>query len=302
MSHSRTKRWGIFASALALALSACSDGGNGGEEPPTSLPETTTSTSSVNLPPETDLTEEAVPTASGAFPQAQTAPGQQVDTGQFLNMVIQHADQIWVPYFTGLGLQEPMVDVVYVGSPQDPTFNSACDLNENGLKGDDVITASTPNAWYCSDDGGSQWQGAILLPLVTFSNMWNGTVLNGLSTRGGDFAAAVVAAHEFGHHVADELAEQLGVSEEWGSKKPELTADCFAGVWAAGADSQGYLEPGDIDEGLAAMIALGVNGSKTHGTASERSQAFMAGWNAQHQPYACMTNYWPSLAKKLATM
>ena len=38
----------------------------------------------------------------------------------------------------------------------------------------------------------------------------------------------------------------------------ELMADCFAGLWAARADQRfNLLEPGDIDEGMAAAAAVG---------------------------------------------
>ena len=66
---------------------------------------------------------------------------------------------------------------------------------------------------------------------------------------------ACVLAHEFGHHIADELSVQLGVKAiPNGDKNNELLADCFAGVHAHALSlgTDGRLDPGDIDEALAA--------------------------------------------------
>lgn len=216
---------------------------------------------------------------------------------RFLDTVIQHADQqVWVPYFDNLRLREPAVDVVMVGSGNYPVFASKCDLNNDNRPGD-IAFPTSQNAWYCGADGGT-WRGALILPLTTLKNMWSGQILQKVSERPGDLAAATVVAHEFGHHVADELAQQTGIQQPLG-KGPELLADCLAGVWAYAAGADGYLEPGDLEEGIAAMAALGLNGSSTHGTAQERTQAFMVGWNAQRYPYHCMTNYWPGMANWL---
>src|SRR5690606_2250917 len=84
----------------------------------------------------------------------------------------------------------------------------------------------------------------------------------------GDFAAAYVIGHAGGHHVqtltgtstrvrnaqsraSTTAANQLQVAME-------LQADCYAGVWAHHANLQHrVLEPGDVEEGLAAAAAIG---------------------------------------------
>jgi uncharacterized protein len=81
----------------------------------------------------------------------------------------------------------------------------------------------------------------------------------------GDFARAYVIAHEVGHHVQNLLgvmdrvhAAQRGPDANELSVRLELQADCFAGVWGhdAGRD-ENLLEPGDVEEGLAAAAAIG---------------------------------------------
>jgi predicted metalloprotease len=83
----------------------------------------------------------------------------------------------------------------------------------------------------------------------------------------GDFAAAYVIGHEVGHHVQNlvGMAAQVGQAQRAnpGSANAlqvamELQADCYAGVWAYHADAQRrVLEPGDVEEGLAAAAAIG---------------------------------------------
>lgn len=116
----------------------------------------------------------------------------------------------------------------------------------------------------------------------------------------GDFAQAYVVAHEVGHHVQT----LLGVSEQVHAARRrageaegnalqvrmELQADCFAGVWAYHANRQRQiLEPGDIDEALAAAAGVGddrlqrqargvvVPESFTHGSSAQRMRWFSAG-------------------------
>jgi uncharacterized protein len=117
----------------------------------------------------------------------------------------------------------------------------------------------------------------------------------------GDFAQAYVIAHELGHHVqhllgVDERVRQLQRSNPDAanqlSVRLELQADCYAGVWAHSANDRGKLDASDIPEGLGAASAVGddriqsrttgrVNvDSFTHGSAQQRSQWFMRGFES----------------------
>jgi len=84
----------------------------------------------------------------------------------------------------------------------------------------------------------------------------------------GDFAQAYVIAHEVGHHVqtllgisakVDAARRRAGRAEGNALQvRMELQADCLAGVWGHHANRGArLLEPGDVEEGLAAAAAIG---------------------------------------------
>ncbi len=125
---------------------------------------------------------------------------------------------------------------------------------------------------------------------------------------GGPFAQAYVIAHEYGHHVQN----QLGVLDSIGNDRQgpesravrsELQADCYAGVWAANAVETGLIEEltqADINEGLDAATAIGddriqertqgqVNPETwTHGSSEQRRRWFSRGYE-RGRPAACDT-------------
>ena len=122
------------------------------------------------------------------------------------------------------------------------------------------------------------------------------------------FVQAYVIAHEYGHHVQD----QLGVLDkirgdrqgpESMSVRSELQADCYAGVWAAHAVETGLVEnltQADINDGLDAAAAIGddriqqstqgqVNPETwTHGSAEQRRRWLSRGYE-QGRPAVCDT-------------
>jgi uncharacterized protein len=125
----------------------------------------------------------------------------------------------------------------------------------------------------------------------------------------GDFAQAYVLAHEVGHHVQTILGinqdvqrrsrEDPQIANEL-SVRLELQADCFAGVWGASAYSRGVLQPGDVEEGIAAAEAVGDDRIQertqgridpetfTHGTSEQRVRWFRVGFDTG-DPEACDT-------------
>ena len=118
------------------------------------------------------------------------------------------------------------------------------------------------------------------------------------------FVQAYVIAHEYGHHVQN----QLGVLDkirgdrqgpESMSVRSELQADCYAGVWAAHAVETGIVEEltqADINDGLDAAAAIGddriqqttqgqVNPETwTHGSSEQRRRWFSRGYEKGRPP------------------
>ena len=187
-----------------------------------------------------------------------------VDTSEAsaeLDLIREDLDKFW----SGIADQNELVydepEIVVV----DEAINSACGRAEDAF-----------GAFYCTRDG------AIYLE-DDFSVF--------LYDRG-DFALALVVAHEWAHHVQAQNGGFLdtGTGEETGDPtlytiEIELQADCLAGVWAQDAEVRGWLEPGDIDEAVSLSIEVGGDRPNTsiydryaHGSGQQRADAFLAGY------------------------
>jgi predicted metalloprotease len=95
----------------------------------------------------------------------------------------------------------------------------------------------------------------------------------------GDFAWITVLAHEWGHHVQ----VVLGLTPDQSSER-ELQADCMAGAYALRAQQQGFLQEGDVSEGVVmAMLSgdpagLDAAAAGAHGSSDARVTSFMQGY------------------------
>ncbi|HEY1735954.1 MAG TPA: neutral zinc metallopeptidase [Methylovirgula sp.] len=116
---------------------------------------------------------------------------------------------------------------------------------------------------------------------------------------GGDFAYAYILAHEIGHRVQDQIGilgkarvEQRSAFGALGnaiSVRIELMADCYAGIWAANAETKHVIDNADVEKLVATAKAIGddslqkaalgriVADTFTHGTSDQRAHWFATG-------------------------
>ena len=152
--------------------------------------------------------------------------------------------------------------------------------------------SSEMGPFYCANDR------MVYLDTTFFDDMLQGQ----LGAKGGTFAIGYVIAHEYGHHVQDQLGVLGRIRTQKGPRsdavRVELMADCLAGVWAKGAqetrDSQGNaiiegLTQDDVKIAIDAAQAVGddriqkrtsgrVNTDTfTHGSAAQRVRWFDRG-------------------------
>ena len=129
------------------------------------------------------------------------------------------------------------------------------------------------------------------------------TRFHGCSGNACKFTAAYIIAHEVGHHVQNLLGiipRVTRMQQQADSKadanalqvRVELQADCLSGVWVNRESKKrpDFLEAGDIDAALTTASAIGddtlqrqatgrvVPDSFTHGSAAQRKQWFMKGY------------------------
>ena len=128
------------------------------------------------------------------------------------------------------------------------------------------------------------------------------TRFRGCSGNACKFTAAYIIAHEAGHHVQNLLGiiprvtrmqQQVSKTDSNALQvRVELQADCLSGVWVnrEAKKRPDFLEAGDIDAALTTASAIGddtlqrqatgrvVPDSFTHGSAAQRKQWFMKGY------------------------
>ncbi|HOU21729.1 MAG: neutral zinc metallopeptidase [Kiritimatiellae bacterium] len=198
----------------------------------------------------------------------------QEEAGQFVAVILAETEDVWHSLLDGTGVpyREPKL-VLFSGATE-----SGCGFAQSAI-----------GPFYCSADE------SIYMDLDFLSDLQNRLGADG------DFAVAYIIAHEVGHHVQHLLGilgqvnARRGGRQEAGSDslsvRLELQADFLAGVWAHYAHrTKGLLEPGDVEEGVAAAGAVGddriqrqsqgyvVPDSFTHGTSAQRTAWFMKGF------------------------
>jgi predicted metalloprotease len=212
-----------------------------------------------------------VGSSSGARPTSAAED----EHAKFVSVVLKDTEDVWnalYPKEFGASYQEPALVL----------------FSETDQSGCGFASAAT-GPFYCPLDN------SVFIDLSFYDQLSN------QFGASGDFAMAYVVAHEVGHHVQNlsgistkvhEAREQL--SEAEGNRLSvalELQADFYAGVWAHHAQQmKNILEPGDIEEALAAANAIGddrlqkqsqgrvVPDAFTHGTSEQRMHWFKKGF------------------------
>ena len=196
--------------------------------------------------------------------------------------VVNSVQEFWNGTFERSGEQYPYTDTVFFTDQVETRCGSA---------------TSQVGPFYCPADQ------LVYIDLGFFDELQSR-----FGAGGAPFAQAYVIAHEYGHHVQN----QLGVLEsirgdsqgpESRAVRSELQADCYAGVWAANAVETGLiaeLTQADINDGLDAATAIGddriqertqgqVNPETwTHGSSEQRRRWFSRGYK-EGRPAACDT-------------
>src|SRR5690349_21537797 len=194
------------------------------------------------------------------------------EMGQFVSKVLASTEDVWQEIFRAGGRQyrDPKL-VLYTGATR-----TACGVGQAAM-----------GPFYCPNDQ------QLYIDLAFYND------LKRRFGAPGDFAQAYVIAHEVGHHVQNQLGIMDRLQSMQGrtsrgdfnkmSVRVELQADCFAGVWGHHARDANLLDPGDVDEALAAATAIGddrlqkqgqgyvVPESFTHGSSAQRVRWFRRG-------------------------
>lgn len=214
----------------------------------------------------------------GEAPTTQQAPGPRAQdpATRFVRTVLADTEDVWNAYFERSRQRYPAPGLVLFAG-RTPT---ACGTGESAM-----------GPFYCPGDR------KVYIDLNFYA-----TLRDKLGAPG-DFAQAYVIAHEVGHHLQnlmgttqklDEARRRVGKREYNAlSVRLELQADCYAGVWAKlSQQGKGWLEQGDIEEGLNAAAQIGddmlqrrsqgtvVPESFTHGSSEQRMRWFRRGLEA----------------------
>ncbi len=200
----------------------------------------------------------------------------------FILGVVNSVQEFWDGVFERSGEQYPYVDTVFFTDQVETACGTA---------------SSQVGPFYCPADQ------LVYIDLGFFDELQSR-----FGAGSAPFAQAYVIAHEYGHHVQN----QLGVLERIGGDtqgpesravRTELQADCYAGVWAANAVETGLIEQltqADINAGLDAASAIGDDRiqeqtqgqvspeSWTHGSSEQRRRWFSRGYE-EGRPAACDT-------------
>jgi predicted metalloprotease len=208
------------------------------------------------------------------------APGAPSDeSAQFVSAVLGSTEAVWTDIFAQAGqTYKPPTLVMFSGSTP-----SGCGYAQSAM-----------GPFYCPLDQ------KVYLDTSFFDDLQRRFRACDIGSKTCQFSEAYVIAHEVGHHVQNLMGvlpkvqqsqRDLGQVESNNVQvRVELQADCFAGVWANGAQAKWqFIEAGDVDSALQTASAIGddrlqrqsqgyvVPDSFTHGTSAQRTRWFATG-------------------------
>ncbi len=189
------------------------------------------------------------------------------ETGRFAAVVLGSTEDVWGEIFAEKGRRYERPRLVLFSD----AVQSACGTAQSAV-----------GPFYCPNDS------QVYLDLSFFQE------LEQRFGAPGDFARAYVIAHEIGHHVQNQLglAEKVSAAQRNGSPEEanalsvrmELQADCLAGVWGNRANRErDWLDPGDIEAGLAAAAAIGDDTLQRKSGGSVQPESWTHGSSAMRQ-------------------
>lgn len=288
---------------MALVLGACS-----GSEPSSGQPgpgqTTTTATARPVVDPQPCDDTACPPLPVGdddAIGDSGVDGGGTEAVTAYLDRVLDDLERRWDGWSEGLDWGSFTAGRVLVEPGEQ--FASDCIFSEDDEE-QIIIAADTPNAIFCgvdvaADGEGLEREGSVVLPVLTFADIWEGQLLGRPSNFLGDFTAAIIVAHEYGHNVVQRSAEVWDVGRPVGDNN-ELIADCLAGTWAATVFERSDLSPTDIVQAVALMTNIAdAEPGQGHGTGPQRiaalSRGFAGRFEGQGHPVTCFQAYWPEL-------
>ena len=248
-----------------------------------------------------------LPTPSSRFEgSGVTADNTDKTVSPYLTSLLDDLDAAWGAWFTELNWGDPSTGrkLIEPGT----TYTTDCTSGDEKIG---EVSSDLKNAFFCAVDTqpngrGTSTEGTIILPVETFAGIWKGDVFGAQvpSVVVGDFTAATVVAHEYGHNVVFRIADALNIPK--GSfprgNNLELIADCFAGNWAATVFDRDELSLRNILQAATLLPIIGDTGpDQGHGTTRERAAAITTGltgkslptFERRGQPSDCLAKYWP---------
>ncbi len=204
----------------------------------------------------------------GGQPPASSVPSgpPSDETAQFLASVLGMTEDVWSEIFADAGARYSPPTMVLFSQ----AVESACGF-----------TTAATGPFYCPPDRKLYLDTSFFEELAQMGGP-------------GDFAQAYVIGHEVGHHIqtltgtSDWVRQLQARGDQTAGNRlqvlMELQADCYAGVWANHINRmQRVLEPGDVQEGLAAAAAIGDDRLLRRAGREVAPESFTHGTSAQRQ-------------------